>query len=671
MADVTDETFERDVLERSDQVPVVVDLWAEWCGPCKTLGPILEKVIGATGGKVELAKIDVDANPQVAQPLQVQSIPAVFALKDRKIVSQFIGAVPEAEVQKFVDALLPSEEETEVQQLLKAGDEESLRQVLELEPANEDAIVGLAELLVGTATATKPSSCSRRSPRRPRPAGSRRWRVSATTRPSDDVDARFTALLDRVKSDDDATPGVRRPARGAGPRRPPHRRLAQEAHHRALLSTCLIERRAARRPLALGRRSRPSRGVCGHDRTADLDPPSGGRRRAPPAPRARARRAVAPVRDRGLPRAVHRGVPPVAAPRARALGRLPPHPARDRSRVAGEDVGIVWAHRFPRRPHRRDRRSRDRPRSTPHARPAVAGPHRPAHEEPAALTGASCRRRPCSRSSLLGRRGSCCARRRVRRPRSCCRSPARAPTRRPAPRRPPRRHPSSPTPRARCCSRASTSSRPVRASPISSTPRAAQRPTPISTGSTSRRSWSTASASTCRGSARRCRPMPPSAPPAASPRDRSISTPRRWSSSTRCPAWGRRRRRRSSTSASDAAVSGSVDDLLDVRGIGPAKLDAIRDLVTVSVISGSRRRRTRTRRRRVGRLPERARLIEERAERAVSFALGRCRDGFACLGRRLVERVDEGPLHRDAVVRRVQRGEVVACVRATAIRSWM
>lgn len=204
MADITDESFERDVLERSDQVPVVVDLWAEWCGPCKTLGPILEKVIGATGGKVELAKIDVDANPQVAQALKVQSIPAVFALKDRKIVSQFVGAVPEAEVQKFVDALLPSEEETEVRQLLHAGDEASLRKVLGIEPANEEAVVGLAELLVGDGRTEEALQLLARIPE----TGEAR-RVKALARlgddvPADDVDARFTGLLGRVKSDDDA-----------------------------------------------------------------------------------------------------------------------------------------------------------------------------------------------------------------------------------------------------------------------------------------------------------------------------------------------------------------------------------------------------------------------------------------------------------------------------------
>src|SRR5581483_2716713 len=100
--DVTDSTFQTDVIARSATVPVVVDLWAEWCGPCKTLGPILEKVVAATNGAVALAKVNVDENPRVAQSFQVQSIPAVFAIKDGKVVDQFIGALPEAQVVEFV-----------------------------------------------------------------------------------------------------------------------------------------------------------------------------------------------------------------------------------------------------------------------------------------------------------------------------------------------------------------------------------------------------------------------------------------------------------------------------------------------------------------------------------------------------------------------------------------
>lgn len=106
MADVTDATFATDVVERSKTVPVVVDLWAEWCGPCKSLGPILEKVIGETQGLVELAKVDVDANPEVSAAFQVQSIPAVYAMIDGKVVDGFVGAQGEPEVVEFVQRVL-------------------------------------------------------------------------------------------------------------------------------------------------------------------------------------------------------------------------------------------------------------------------------------------------------------------------------------------------------------------------------------------------------------------------------------------------------------------------------------------------------------------------------------------------------------------------------------
>ena len=145
--DVTAATFELDVVERSKQVPVVVDLWAEWCGPCKTLGPVLEKVIDETGGKVVLAKVDVDANPEVSAAFQVQGIPAVYALKDGKVVDGFVGAQPEAKVRQFVEGLLPTAEEDALAELLAAGDEGSLRQVLLAEPGHEQAVLALAALL--------------------------------------------------------------------------------------------------------------------------------------------------------------------------------------------------------------------------------------------------------------------------------------------------------------------------------------------------------------------------------------------------------------------------------------------------------------------------------------------------------------------------------------------
>lgn len=104
---VTDATFQVEVLERSNSVPVIVDLWAPWCEPCKTLGPILEKHCDATNGQVVLAKVNVDENPSISMAFQVQSIPAVFVIKDGVIRDQFVGAKSEHEIKNFVAALLP------------------------------------------------------------------------------------------------------------------------------------------------------------------------------------------------------------------------------------------------------------------------------------------------------------------------------------------------------------------------------------------------------------------------------------------------------------------------------------------------------------------------------------------------------------------------------------
>jgi putative thioredoxin len=143
--DVTDATFATAVIERSMTVPVVVDLWADWCGPCKTLGPIIEKVIDETNGAVELAKVDVDANPQVSQAFGVQSIPAVFAISQGKIVDTFVGALPESAVRDFVEKLAPGA--SKVDKLVAAGDEASLRAALELDPKSVDAAVSLGDFL--------------------------------------------------------------------------------------------------------------------------------------------------------------------------------------------------------------------------------------------------------------------------------------------------------------------------------------------------------------------------------------------------------------------------------------------------------------------------------------------------------------------------------------------
>jgi putative thioredoxin len=204
--DVTDATFPTEVVERSKQVPVVVDLWAEWCGPCKTLGPILEKVIGETNGKVALTKVDVDSNPQISGAFQVQSIPAVYALKDGKVVTGFVGAQPEAQVREFVDALLPTEEEDTVAALLAAGDELSLRQVLATDPGHEQAVLALAALLVGRDDDESKAEALALLQRIPDSAETRRIaalaRIGADTK--DDVTDELDGLLAQVKDDDAA-----------------------------------------------------------------------------------------------------------------------------------------------------------------------------------------------------------------------------------------------------------------------------------------------------------------------------------------------------------------------------------------------------------------------------------------------------------------------------------
>ncbi|HEY1761274.1 MAG TPA: thioredoxin [Acidimicrobiales bacterium] len=145
MKDVTDATFATDVMERSKSVPVVIDLWAEWCGPCRTLGPIIEKVVAETNGAVDLVKVDVDANPQISQAFRVQSIPAVFAIHNGQIVDSFVGALPEAQVREFVERLAPGA--SAVDQLVSAGDEASLREALALDPKNADAAIALGDFL--------------------------------------------------------------------------------------------------------------------------------------------------------------------------------------------------------------------------------------------------------------------------------------------------------------------------------------------------------------------------------------------------------------------------------------------------------------------------------------------------------------------------------------------
>lgn len=201
--DVTDETFESDVVARSMTMPVIVDLWAPWCGPCRTLGPILERVVDAKNGEVGLVKVNTDENPGISQAFRVQSIPAVYAMRNGEIVDGFVGAYPEHVIQQFVDSLLPTPEQSTVAALVDQGTEPALRAALDLEPGNEDAICALALILIDRGDNDEALQLLARIPE------SDRTRVIAAKArvqlaPDDDHDVALMMLLEQVKVDENA-----------------------------------------------------------------------------------------------------------------------------------------------------------------------------------------------------------------------------------------------------------------------------------------------------------------------------------------------------------------------------------------------------------------------------------------------------------------------------------
>ncbi|HEX6031016.1 MAG TPA: thioredoxin [Tepidiformaceae bacterium] len=168
--EVSDATFAQDVLETSRTRPVVVDFWAPWCGPCRMLGPIIEKVAGEYGDDVVLAKMNTDENPRTAMQYQIQGIPAVKAFVNGRVATEFTGAIPESQVRAFFQKLAPSPAEKaarEAQRLAEqdpAQAERSFRDVLQSSPNNPDAIVGLAQILLGRGEIEEASDLLERAP---------------------------------------------------------------------------------------------------------------------------------------------------------------------------------------------------------------------------------------------------------------------------------------------------------------------------------------------------------------------------------------------------------------------------------------------------------------------------------------------------------------------------